>query len=135
MDVFKKPQINPSVSSFNNVVETPLPHTDHQVVPVPPEPRPEPRPEPTHIESPHDPMISWSARDHGLPPDDPAILGSTWPPPDPRQLALRRKDPNDQFPPPLSEKLCEPRGLSGGNYDANKQVLDLINVEPDNADG
>jgi hypothetical protein len=46
---------------------------------------------------------SWQLRKHPPPPMDAAIVGSTWPAPDPRMLALRRaNDPN--FPPKQSRK-------------------------------
>mmetsp|Transcript_48252 Transcript_48252/g.61900 ORF Transcript_48252/g.61900 Transcript_48252/m.61900 type:complete len:506 (+) Transcript_48252:109-1626(+) len=80
-------------------------------------------------------VVDWSDKDHGPPPDHPALVGSTWPPPNPRQLAQRRADPNDKFPPKQPESMCAARGLSGGSYDANKQILDHIDVTPDNSDG
>ena len=41
---------------------------------------------------------AWEMRDHGPLPTAPAIIGSTWPPPDPRTLASRRSN-DPSFPP------------------------------------
>ena len=75
-------------------------------------------------------------------PSDPAIVGSTWPPPDPRQLARRRlasvapsSSAAPPFPPKQPAELCKPKGLHGGTGDPNKKLLDHLTVAPDNADG
>lgn len=118
-----EPPVKEEVLKF----EPPPPEAPKEVIVAPP---------PVVTEPPIPAVVAWSARDHGPAPTDPALIGSTWPPPDPRQLATRRLDQSDnQFPPRRSEELCAARGASGGSYDANKQVLDLIDVQPDNTDG
>ena len=72
--------------------------------------------------------LPWADRDHGPPPSDPAIVGSTWPPPDPRHLAARRAAGN--FPPRQPPSLCAAKGLSGGPNDANKKLIDKVPVAP-----
>ena len=72
--------------------------------------------------------LPWADRDHGPPPSDPAIAGSTWPPPDPRHLAARRAAGN--FPPRQPPSLCAAKGLSGGPNDANKKLIDKVPVAP-----
>lgn len=64
---------------------------------------------------------------------DPALIGSTWPPPDPFEIPRRRLA--GSFPPLQPVSQCEARGLHGGKSDPNKKLLDRIRVTPDNADG
>jgi hypothetical protein len=77
----------------------------------------------------------WASRPHGPPTWDFAIAGSTWPPPDPRQLARRRAIPGSSFPPVQAAALCQAKGLSGGSNDMNKKVIDAVKVAAENADG
>jgi len=67
-------------------------------------------------------------------PDDSAIAGSTWPPPDPRMLARRRQQ-DPAFPPKQPADQCKARGLRGGAADPNKKLLDRIQVSAPNEDG
>jgi len=77
----------------------------------------------------------WASRPHGPPPSDPAIVGSTWPPPDPRMLAHRRASEPVKFPPKQPAELCKAKGQSGGPLDMNKKLIDSVKVAQDNADG
>jgi len=78
---------------------------------------------------------SWALRPHGSPPADPSIVGSTWPPPDPRLLANRRASETGKFPPKQPAELCKAKGQSSGPLDMNKKLIDSVQVAPDNADG
>ena len=65
----------------------------------------------------------WLHKDHGPAPTDPAIAGSTWPPPDPRWLSRRRLDANEPaFPPKQPPATC-------GAKDGHATLLTQVEVD------
>lgn len=71
----------------------------------------------------------WLSKDHGPAPTDPAIVGSTWPPPDPRWLSRRRLDAKEpSYPPRQPEAACNSK-------DGHATLLKQVEVSPDNTDG